>query len=92
MTTRGTALKTSDVINRLRTACKAVGGQKVWAARNGVSYGYLNDVINGRRPPGDSVLRSLNLQRAATTYEPRRPQEVVLHAADGSVLVTAWAS
>lgn len=92
MTTGGTVLKRSDVIDRLRAACKAVGGQKIWAARHGISFGYLNDVLNGRRPPGDSVLRTINLQRAEPTYEARRLTEVSLYAADGSVLVTAWAS
>lgn len=92
MTAPRTVLKRADVIERLRAACKAVGGQKVWAARNGISFGYLNDVVNDRRPPGESVLRSLNLQRSETTYEVRQPQKVVLHDADGSVLVTAWAS
>lgn len=92
MTAPRTVLKRSDVIDRLRAACRAVGGQKVWAARNGISFGYLNDVINHRRPPGESVLRSLNLRRAEPTYEARRLKEVSLYAADGSVLVTAWAS
>lgn len=92
MTAPRTVLKRSDVIDRLRAACRAVGGQKVWAARNGISFGYLNDVINHRRPPGESVLRSLNLRRAEPTYVPRQPEEVTIHDEDGVPLVTAWAS
>ncbi|MCJ2039878.1 transcriptional regulator [Methylobacterium sp. E-025] len=80
------------MIERLRAVCKAVGGQKVWAARNGISFSYLSDVINYRRTPGDSVLRSLNLQRSELTYEPRQPREIAIHDEDGVTLATAWAS
>jgi len=29
----------------------------------GISSGYLNDIVNGRRPPTDSVLAAIKLQR-----------------------------
>lgn len=92
MTAPRTALKRADVIERLRTACKSVGGQKVWAVRNGMSFSHLSDVINYRRPPGDLVLRSLNLQRAELTYEPRQPREIAIHDEDGVTVATAWVS
>jgi DNA-binding transcriptional regulator YdaS (Cro superfamily) len=92
MTAQRTVLRRADVIERLRAACKAVGGQKVWAARNGISFGYLNDVINFRRAPGDSVLQSLNLERAELTYVPRQSREIAIHDQDGVTVATAWVS
>lgn len=32
----------------------------------GISSGYLNDMVNGRRPPTDSVLAAIKLERVVT--------------------------
>jgi len=56
-----------DVFRLLREACAAAGGQKAWAEQHGISASYVNDVINSRRDPGDSILRGLGLVRV-TVY------------------------
>lgn len=89
MTRRATEIRRQDVVERLRAACVSVGGQRAWAQRNGVSLPYVNDVLGGRRSPGDGILRGLGLQRAEPRYEPRAPEEVALYDADGVTLCTA---
>lgn len=77
------------VVDRLRAACAGAGGQAAWSRQNGVSVSYVHDVLQGRREPGDLVLRPLGLQRAEPTYVPREPVEVALHDADGITLLAA---
>lgn len=84
-------LSTEDVLNRLRDACAAAGGNARWARRHGVSDVYVGDVIHGRRGPGDSILRALGLQKADPAYVRRQPEEIALYDADGVTLVTASA-
>lgn len=86
---RVTDLRRQDVVERLRAACVSVGGQRAWAQRNGLSLPYVNDVIGGRRAPGDGILRGLGLQRAEPRYEPRAPEEIALYDADGVTLAVA---
>lgn len=62
-------MKVQEVRDRLRAACAAAGTARAWAAQNGLSSAYISDVMNGRRDPGDSVLRALGLRRV-TSYEP----------------------
>ena len=59
------------VLQLLREACAKAGSQTKWAAANGISGPYVNDVLRGNRPPGDSVLRGLGLRKAPVTYVPR---------------------
>ncbi len=82
------ALREQDVVSRLRTACKHAGGQSRWAAIAGVAPQHVNDVLRGRRPPGDAALRALGLQRDIR-YVPREPEPVELYGVDGEVLVRA---
>ncbi|MBB5758354.1 hypothetical protein HNR00_003074 [Methylorubrum rhodinum] len=82
------ALRETDVVSRLRAACKEAGGQSRWADSAGVTPQYVSDVLLGRRAPGDSVLRPLGLQRDIR-YVPREPESVELCDADGVVLVRA---
>jgi hypothetical protein len=44
------------------------GGQRTWAATARVSQAYVSDVLNGRRDPGDSIVRALGL-RKVVRYE-----------------------
>jgi DNA-binding transcriptional regulator YdaS (Cro superfamily) len=60
------------VFNRLQAACKAAGGQAAWAARHGLSASYVSDVLNGRRDPGESILRALGLARVVRYVIQRR--------------------
>ena len=50
-----------QVIDRLRAACTAAGSQRQWALTHGLSTVYVNDVVNGKRPPGPSILKALGL-------------------------------
>ena len=53
-----------------------------------MSQQYVHDVLRGRRDPGDTVLRPLELQRA-TVYVPREPETVTLYDRDGITLLDA---
>lgn len=50
----------------LSTRCKEAGGVAPWADGHGVSSTYARDVIAGRRPPGEAILRALGLERVVT--------------------------
>lgn len=52
-----------DVCSMLDMACREAGGARRWAAQNGVSDGYVSDVLNGRKAPGDAILSALGLVR-----------------------------
>ena len=83
------ALRTGDVVLKLRSEVAAVGGQTTWARAHGVSSQYVSDVLHGRRLPADAILRGLGLQRAEPLFVPRAPEDVTLYDADGMPLVTA---
>lgn len=82
------ALREQEVISRLRTACRLAGGQARWARIAGVKPQHVNDILRGRRPPGDAALRALGLQ-LDIRYVPREPEAVELVDAAGEVLVRA---
>ena len=65
-------LDSLDVSARLRAACAEAGSQTAWAAKHGVSLGYVNDVLHARREPGDAILRALGLRRITRYVEARR--------------------
>lgn len=46
---------------------RANGNQAAWARSNGFSPQYLSDVLNGRREPGDAILKALKVERI-TSY------------------------
>ncbi|WP_375275579.1 helix-turn-helix domain-containing protein [Methylorubrum thiocyanatum] len=58
-----TDLTVDDVRARLSTAIREAGSQKLFAARAGVSAAYVNDIIHGRRAPGERVLAAIAVQR-----------------------------
>jgi hypothetical protein len=84
------ALRERDVAARLKAACKAAGGQALWAAGAGVSKSYVTQILTGRCAPGDAVLRPLGLQRDVR-YVPRRPTEIALYDEHGVTLLVAEA-
>ncbi len=47
----------------LRAACEAEGTQIAFADRHDLSTAYVNDVLKGRREPGESILRALGFER-----------------------------
>lgn len=59
-----------QVLSRLSKLCAEAGGQKAWAIANGVSQQYVNDVLAGRRDPGDAILNAMNIERV-TSYRPK---------------------
>lgn len=61
-----------QVLDLLRRDCAKLGGQAAWAAAHGVSPAYVSDVLNGRREPGESILRALRLERAVTYKRVKR--------------------
>lgn len=56
-------LDSLEVCRRLSAACKAAGGQRAFAEKYGMSAGYVCDVLNARREPGESILNALGLVR-----------------------------
>jgi len=60
------AMKRSQVLDKLRRACKAAGGQYKFAAAIGVSAAHVSNVINEKRPPSPKILAALGLTRAKT--------------------------
>ena len=50
------------VVRLLRTAVKKTGSQSAFAARMGLERSHLNGVLNGKRPPSESIIKALNLR------------------------------
>ena len=61
-------LTLKDVLALLRKEADAVGSQKELAAKLGVTAQYVSDVLNGRREPGEAILKPLGL-RKVISYE-----------------------
>lgn len=55
-----------DVRRKLEAVCREAGSQLAWARANDISQAYVNDVLHGRREPGDSILRALGLRRVVS--------------------------
>lgn len=56
-----------QVLALLRRECEKAGGQAAWAKAAGLSASYVSDALQGRREPGESILRVLGLEKV-TTY------------------------
>lgn len=50
------------VVAELMEACVAEGSQKAWAKKHGLSPAYVNDVINGRREPANTIAEALGYE------------------------------
>jgi DNA-binding transcriptional regulator YdaS (Cro superfamily) len=55
-------LSSEDVRKRLATACQTAGSESAWAKAHGLSQSYVNKVVNGRKPPSDTILKALGLR------------------------------
>ena len=55
-----------NIEKELRRRLNAAGSQTALAKELGVSLPYLNDVLRGRREPGESILRPLGARRVVT--------------------------
>ena len=58
-----------DVIERLRAAIDAAGSQVAFAEKHGVSLQYVNDVVRGRREPGQKILDALGIEKLVVYRE-----------------------
>lgn len=52
-----------DPVAELMRAVEAAGSQRAWARQHGISLGYVNDVLLGRREPGPAILAALGIVR-----------------------------
>lgn len=52
-----------EVIERLRLAIQAAGGQRAFARAHGLSVGYINDVLRSKRTLSDRVLATIGIRR-----------------------------
>ena len=57
---------TTDDVRRLLREHTDVASQKHWAAEAGVSAAYVNDVLQGRREPGQAICDALGIERIVT--------------------------
>lgn len=66
----GSSVNKEQLLSRLGKLCVEAGGQKAWATANGVSQQYVNDVLAGRREPGDAILDAMKIERIIS-YRPK---------------------
>ena len=52
-----------EVIDRLKAAVDVAGGQRAFARAHGISVGYVNDVLRGKRALSDRVLATIGIRR-----------------------------
>jgi transcriptional regulator with XRE-family HTH domain len=57
-------LDNKDVVRLLHVAVKKAGSQSAFARRMGLERSHLNFVLNGKRPPSESIIKALNLRIA----------------------------
>jgi hypothetical protein len=62
-------LTEQQVIERLRGACDAAGGQNKFARAHKFTPAYVHDVLHGRRAPADRILAALGLERVVIYRE-----------------------
>lgn len=55
-----------EVREAIRTAIRCSGGVRKLAKSWGISPAYLSDCANGRRGPGDAILRHFGLRKVVT--------------------------
>ncbi len=48
------------------------GNQSAWAKQHNISLPYVNDVLNGRRMPGDKITKAMGLEKALLWRTPSR--------------------
>lgn len=55
-----------DVVKRLAGAVEKAGSQIRFAKANQLSPAYTNDVLRGRKEPGQGILKALGLKKVVT--------------------------
>ncbi len=62
-------LTEQEVARRFRAAVEAAGGQHAFATAHGVTTGYVNDLVHGRRKLNSRVLSWVGIEvETVTTY------------------------
>lgn len=59
-------LTLDELIHLLHRLVEQAGSQKTFAEWHGISPAYLNDVLHGRREPGEMILRAIGYERRVT--------------------------
>jgi lambda repressor-like predicted transcriptional regulator len=52
-----------DIVEELAIATMKAGGQREWARRNGVSFKWVNNVLNGHAKPSIGIANALGFRR-----------------------------
>lgn len=58
-----------DIVEELAIATMKVGGQREWARQNGVSFKWVNNVLNGHSKPSIGIANALGYRRVVV-WEP----------------------
>lgn len=56
-------LDEQDIRDRLRGAIDRAGSQRTFAEQHKMALQYVNDVLRGRRRPGQKILDALGVER-----------------------------
>jgi hypothetical protein len=56
-------LTSDDIRNRLRAACTEAGGVRQWAQQNGLTKGYVFQVLQGDKQPSAAIAKPLGYWR-----------------------------
>jgi len=56
----------SDVLSLLRDQIAIAGSQRQFAIKHKITTGYLNDVLQKRKPPGPMILKAINIEMIET--------------------------
>jgi hypothetical protein len=59
----GRILEGKDAIRLLKSAIEREGDQVAFARHHGIDRGYLNLILNGKRPINKAVLKALGLRK-----------------------------
>jgi hypothetical protein len=63
-----------EIMEQLRGAIAAAGSQRAFADQHQIALQYINDVLRGRRKPGQKILDALGIERVVSYREkPRDP-------------------
>ena len=54
-----------EVLKRLDTLCEKAGSMRKFALAHGFSAGYVSQVVNGKSPFSDRLLKAMGLRKTA---------------------------
>lgn len=61
-------LTEQEVMERLKGAVADAGGQRAFAEKHGLTPGYVNDVLHGKRAFADRILATIGIERQVTYH------------------------